>query len=99
MAEIEINYGNGVYYFNNLPYIFTEAGIDSSYLVEDILQIQYGNRCVDLGCYRGKILIIQIIEDSDWQKPLYKKIIRKIEKEKVYTELNKAIEWLNRLQG
>ena len=99
MAQIEINFGNYEYYFNNLPYLFTDKGIDPFYLVEDILQIQYGNRCVDLGYYRGKLLIIKISEDSDWQKPLYKKVIRKIEKEKIYKELNKAIEWLNRLQG
>ncbi len=99
MEQPIINFYNGNIQINNLPYLFTDNSIDVSdisYLNEDILFVEYGCKSLDVGYYGDNKLKVVIIEEEDWENPIYiKKISKnKISKSTVFQEINNAINYL-----
>jgi hypothetical protein len=99
--KLNINLRNGIIAydeFNIDPNLSLQDQIIE--LQEDLLQIQYDNNIVvDVGWYpeldpSGKF-IIYIIKDSDWDSPLYKKVVKL---KNIATELQKAIDLIPTLK-
>ena len=96
-------------HLNNGIIIYDEFNIDPNRppkdqimeLQEDLLQIQYENNVVvDVGWYpeldpSGKF-IVNIIKDSDWSHPIYKKAVKS---KKFHAELQKAIDLASTLNS
>ncbi len=100
--KLNINLNNGII-------VYDEFNIDPNLplkdqimeLQEDLLQIQYDNNVViDVGWYPeldpSGSFIINIIKDSDWSHPIYKKTVKL---KNIVAELQKAIDLALTLNG
>lgn len=100
--KLNINLRNGIITYDEFNIDFNIPLQDQIFeLDEDLLQIKYSNNIIlDVGWYPGfdplGNFTIYIIKNSDWDYPMYKKVVKPKD---ITTELQKAIDLIPTLNS